>query len=235
MSEVREARVALWRAIESARQVDDRRQAEAILEKPAIALARAVARCRGRELAATADLEHVESVASEAVWAALPRINLVMDTPQVIRYLADRANHAVSDAAREADPLPRRARTYRNRVLTAAQAGAGERTVREVAGAMYPHVTRRTMELIVLGAPPVVDVHRPDIEPSLASPSLDPSEQVVADASIDALHVSMADQDDPGFRAWAAKVLCGENDGRRVPSGFAGHTASVRHRLAAWA
>jgi hypothetical protein len=240
VSEIRQARVALWQAIDRARAVDrtDRKHAQAIIEGPAIALAQAVARCRCRDLAAGADLEHVLSVASEAVWASLPRIKFSLETAQVIRFLADRANHAVSDAAREADPLPRRARTYRNRVLAAAHARDGhgdEQSLRKLAREMYPQVTARTLDLMIQGAPPLVDVSRPDIEPALVATYLDPCDEVLDNAATDDLHIALADQPDASFRAWAARVLCGENDGRRLPRRLAPQAETVRIRLAAWA
>ena len=239
MSEIRRARAAMWQAIEEARNVatNDRSAAEALLEGPAIALAQAVARCRARELASHADGDHMVSVAGEAAWASLGRLNLALDTAQIVRFLADRASHAVSDAARDADPLPRRARTYRNRVLTAARAArptVDEAAIREVAEELYPQVTPRTMELIVHGAPPVVDVERPDVEASLTAVDDDPADDAVAAARIDAVHITVADQSDPRFRAWAEKVLGGENDGRRLPLSFLDDAAVARRRLAAW-
>ncbi|MHB8465709.1 MAG: hypothetical protein ACYDD7_12870 [Acidimicrobiales bacterium] len=96
-------------------------------------------------------------------------------------------------------------------------------------------MTSQTFELIVQGAPPVVDVDRPDIASSLAVSHCDPSELALTTASVDALHASIADQRDPRFRAWAARVLCGESDGRRVPLALRDHAAALRASLAGWA
>jgi hypothetical protein len=231
MSDVRNARVALWEALERARA--NPASVERELVGPAIDLARAIASCRCRHLSGSADVEHVQSVAGEAAWTTLRRINLSMANAQIIRYLSERCNHAVSDAARDVDPLPRRARTYRNRVLSAADA-ADEETVRRMARMMYPTVTARTLELIARGAPPSVDIDRAEVLAMLTGPTLDPSESVVDQASVDAVHVAIADHPDAGFRAWAARVLCGESDGRRLPAAYELHAAVARRNLEAW-
>lgn len=239
MAEVRVARARMARAIEDARGVSrqDPDGARRSLERPAIALAHAVARCRCRELVSNADVDLVMSVAAEAVWVSLARLDFGLDTPQIVRFLSDRANHAVSDAARDADPLPRRARTYRNRVLSAASAVSSEvdeRLLRHVATELYPQATPRTLELIVRGAPPTMELERAAAESMLPVSHDDPSRHVLAEAEVDAVHVTVADQPDPRFRAWAAKVLGGESDGRRIPRCLVDHVATAGRGLAAW-
>ena len=239
MSEVRVARARMARAIDEARceRRHDPEGARRRIEAPAIDLAKAIARCRCRELVSNADLDQLTSMASEAVWTSLPRLDFSLDTPQIVRFLSDRANHAVSDAAREADPLPRRSRTYRNKVLAAAaRAGAelDEETIRQFAQVMYPQVTPRTMDLIVRGAPPLMELTRADAEAMLPPMGDDPAGEVIGEATVDAVHVTIADQPDPSFRAWAARVLGGELDGRTVPGCFAKAAEAARAQLADW-
>jgi hypothetical protein len=225
-------------AIERARSVvdADRRSAEKLLERPVIRFAKTVALRRTLDLAATTDVDHVQSVVTQAGWESIRRVDLSLATPQIFQYFLQRATHAVSDAARAADPLPRRARTYRNRVLAVID-GDGldpdEALIRRLAREMYPQVTEQTLELMVRGAPPPVDVDRPDVADGLVEDT-DPVYAVAQAEVADALHVIMADQPDPVFRAWAAAVLCGEDEGRRVPKRLGVHAEQVRGELAGW-
>jgi hypothetical protein len=237
-TEIRDARIRVREAVEEARLFDqtDRRRAEAILEGPVIRLADALIRRRCRQLPAAVDFEDIRSRAIEVVWRSIGRVQLEMDTGQIVRFFSTKAEHAVSDASREADPLPRRVRGYRKLVLASLFAQGlpiTQPVLAQVAAAMFPGATRRTLEMIAFGAPPVVNAERDDLAAVIvADETTDPEARVVSALSVDALHMAMADCQDPSLRAWAATVLCDENDGRRVPVSLAAALSATRDEFA---
>lgn len=240
MSDFPDCKRDLWAAIDEARAAEptDRKAAEALLERPVIRLGEVVARRRCVDLPPTADADYIQSIVTQAVWEAIGRVQLSRDTRQVFQFFVTRAAHAVSDAARDADPLPRRARAYRNRVLLVAdQRGerCDERSLRRLAHELYPHVHPQTLELMVRGAPPPINIDRPDVAPGLVETTSDPNEDLVRREMVDAVHVAMCDQPDPDFRAWAASVLDGETVARRVPGRLRDQAFDARDALLEWA
>jgi hypothetical protein len=238
-TEIRDARLGLRRIVEEARVIaqTDRPRALTMLEVPVVSLSKALIRYKCRDLPAFADLEDISSRATEMVWKAIQRVDFGLEVDQIVRFFSAKAEHAVSDAAREADPLPRRVRGYRKLLLESIREHAGQlsdATLGAVAVSMFPSITPRTLELVVHGAPPIVNAERDDLAHMLfADESSDPEFRAVETAVVDALHIAMADGRDALLREWAARVLCGEIEPRRIPACLAPEVCLVRSQLSA--